>query len=171
MITTVCVHRWLECVGCVGAVQQRVRRWDSNPDQDLPVSPGGVIPVWGCGGGGPAVQLAVLHRWAAHSVGVCVGFCAFVCTIHPFLLVCALVVQYDCVVFSNCVFTAIFFKTFPFWHHVHLLVKPSSVSQCSDLRSACWKGDFDWWELTMTWSAVFKTMHAQYVQIITPTNG
>lgn len=62
-----CVSRWLECVGPMGTVQQRVWWRDPNPDSDLSVTSGGVVPVWGHSGGGSALQLAVLHWWASYS--------------------------------------------------------------------------------------------------------
>lgn len=46
---------WLERLGPVGAVQQRLWGWNPNPGSDLSVSTGGIVPMRGCGGGGPAL--------------------------------------------------------------------------------------------------------------------
>lgn len=41
----------------------------------------------------------------------------------------------------------------------------SSISQFFDLRSACWKGDFDRWNTTMMRSAVFQTMRSMSISL------
>lgn len=168
-VVCMCVSRWLEWVGPMGAVQQPVRRRDSNPDSDLSVTSRGVVPVWGCGGGGPTLQLAALHGWAPQSLcALCLH------SIHLRLSLTTLFYALKLNMSAWCVQSVCLqlFSFFPFLHLVHLLLWPSSISQCFDLRSACWKGDFDRWKILMTWSTVFKTIHAQDVKIMTwRTNG
>lgn len=62
----ICLSRWLEYLGPVGTMQQRVWRRDTNPNQDLSVPSRGVIPLRrGCGRR-PALQPPVLQGWAPH---------------------------------------------------------------------------------------------------------
>lgn len=143
------VCRRLEWVGPVGSVQQRVWRRDPDPKSDLSVTSGGVVPVRGRVGGGPSLQLPVLLRWAAQR---------------------SLIKVSDWGLFWYRVgrVKAIFPFFFQSEHLAHLLLCPSSVSQCADLGSACWKGDFDRWKIRTTGSTCYMTAHAQH--FITPTN-
>ena len=96
-----CISRWLERVGSVGTMQQRVRRRDSNPDSDLSVTPRGVLPVRGSGGGGPTLQLTSLHRWAPNSVYIYI-YTVYICVYIYICVVCVCVCVFICVYYHVC---------------------------------------------------------------------
>lgn len=102
----------------------------------------------------------VTHRPAPVSSPLSVCACIRVSK-HPCLSVSDLlcfVVKYEQQVCANVCFKTTFYILFSIYlfYLVHSLAYPSSISQCFDLRSACWKGDFDRWEKIMTWSTVFQ---------------
>lgn len=152
--------QWAQCSSeCGGGIQTRTRTCQSPPEESYLCE--GVVEE-----GRPCNSQACTGELSS----LCMCVYSFVCTIMSVsefpLALWWLDLSMHCVQ-SVCLQLLL---TFLFLHLDHLFVY-SSISQCFDLRSACWKGDFDRWKMIMTWSTVLKTMHAQYVKVITLANG